>query len=567
VCDAQGRNAGIIPIIQPRSAHAVTKRSYVMGLRGVGASFGATVTAVPKKALDLTDNKRMLVTMQPNERIFTHYRLPAGVDQALVTLDIQVQTIVNASVRMYVGMDFLATARRWSKWVGGTDMDLASMPDRFYTSNLMVRAQGHEYTSWTLESSRATTWAVQPRHVLPQELLPDTPKNFAVETDTGVALFMIKPGENQSRLFFQLMPSPAAASRQAYLRWEDLQRACRIMAATKVNGEWAYFQLSDWGYTTDGTPGLQVMISQWDAGATIYLHVYLKTTAPNAAFTVVCYLVDDALESWKWWFGGIFFALFIFCMARCVLCRSPAGQYWLGRRLGRRDASESLGMHSAVEMQRMPQHVVATTTEPPPSTLKKVGDTLYSRSSHDRVTELLAPPRPVGPMFAGAENEDDPDDDAHTCTICMDRAPEAILLECGHGGLCMPCAESIWNQGADGRLCPMCRKAITGIVRIVSESGNDVTVEVVHYSLAPPESARPSLFRRLISRQNLADASATGADEDAAASATPSAALLPPVTQVRNSELSNLAAVRPTTQTSSSPQPPQPSPSPEEEHR
>jgi hypothetical protein len=128
------------------------------------------------------------------------------------------------------------------------------------------------------------------------------------------------------------------------------------------------------------------MVSQWDSGATVYFQVYLRTAAPNNAFTVVCYIVDDAYESWKWWFGGIFFALFIFCMARCVLCRSPQGNYFLGRRQGwarRRDGAiqSSLGgiMSGGREMQRVSQLEIATTTQQPPSKLKKVGDTLYSR--------------------------------------------------------------------------------------------------------------------------------------------------------------------------------------------
>jgi hypothetical protein len=107
----------------------------------------------------------------------------------------------------------------------------------------------------------------------------------------------------------------------------------------------------------------------------------------------------------------------------------------------------------------------------------------------------------VGPLFSGAD-DDEAEGDA-SCSICMDRAPEAILLECGHGGLCMPCADSLWEQGPEGRLCPMCRKPITGIVKIVSENGSDVTVEVMHYSLAPsvetPADTGPRLFRRFLS--------------------------------------------------------------------
>lgn len=49
-------------------------------------------------------------------------------------------------------------------------------------------------------------------------------------------------------------------------RWEDLQAAVKLMAVTRVKGEISYYQLSDWGYTSDGTAGLQVMVSYWDPG-------------------------------------------------------------------------------------------------------------------------------------------------------------------------------------------------------------------------------------------------------------------------------------------------------------
>lgn len=122
------------------------------------------------------------------------------------------------------------------------------------------------------------------------------------------------------------------------------------------------------------------------------------------------------------------------------------------------------------------------------------------RSEDARSLQPLA--APIGPLFSGADDDDAGDGDA-SCSICMDRAPEAILLECGHGGLCMPCADSLWDQGPEGRLCPMCRKPITGIVKIVSEHGSEVTVEVMHYSLAPsaetPVDTGPRLFHRFLS--------------------------------------------------------------------
>ena len=548
----QGRDRGRIPLLKPAGnsdAQPAANPRLVMGMRGQGAAYRVSVKASIKTAVLLRDGVSIRVSLEPNERAFTYFRPhesteaseTATFQQGVVFLDIKVDHIKNASLRVFVGMNFLSTARKWSQWVGGTDAELNAVPDRFYTSSLMVVPDGDDYASWTIESSKQSNLVLTPRAVQAEPLTPETPREFVISEEFGMALFMLKPTANKSRVFFQLMPSRQRGSREAYTRWEDLQSACRIMAVTKVNGEWAYFQLSDWGYTTDGTPGLQVMISQWDYGATMYLHVYLRRTAPNPAFTVVCYVVDDAFESWRWWFGGIFFALIFFCVARCILGRSPQGNYFGGGRRGawgRRDmGGMGVGEGGGMELQQALPRVVATTTESPPSKLMKVGDTLYSRPGTDtQVSAGVA--APVGPMFVGMDNTDD-DTDA-SCSICMDRAPDAVLLECGHGGVCILCAQSLWNSGADGRLCPLCRKPITGIVRIISEAGSEVNVEVVHYSQAPaalerrPSSAPPSLMRRLSGGFIVGRSSA----------AAPGAPAAPVLVEVRNEESTNAPASR-----------------------
>lgn len=565
----QGKGEGRIPILRsmPDAEAEAAQTTYVMGMRGNKASYRVTVKANSKSAVQLQNGISSRVSLDANERVFTYFRPQrsansaesAAFKQGVVFLDIKVEEIKNASMRVFVGMNYLSTARKWIQWVGGTDAELNAVPDRFYTANLMVVSSGDDYTSWTIESSKPSNLVLTPRAVHAEPLTPEMPREFVISQELGMALFMLKPTVNRSRVFFQLMPSRQMGSREAYARWEDLQAACRIMAVTKVNGDWAYFQLSDWGYTTDGTPGLQVMISQWDYGATMYLHVYLRRTAPNPAFTVVCYVVDDAFESWRWWFGGIFFALIFFCIARCVLGRSPHGQYFGSARRntwGRRNGGMESGGAVGMELQQPLPRVVATTTEPPPSKLIKVGDTLYSRTvanvnSGAQSAELGARAGgpsgralPIGPMFVGVDDAED-DTDA-SCSICMDRAPDAVLLECGHGGVCMPCAESLWNSGADGRLCPMCRKAITGIVKIIGETGCEVSVQVVHYSQATPSpssdtrpvSAQPSLMRRL-------SGGFIPTRWSRAAQGAPPASLAPVLVEVRNQDSSNVPTTRP----------------------
>ena len=40
------------------------------------------------------------------------------------------------------------------------------------------------------------------------------------------------------------------------------------------------------------------------------------------------------------------------------------------------------------------------------------------------------------------------EDLGETCFVCLDGRREAILLECGHGGLCAACAQSLWARYA-----------------------------------------------------------------------------------------------------------------------
>ena len=55
------------------------------------------------------------------------------------------------------------------------------------------------------------------------------------------------------------------------------------------------------------------------------------------------------------------------------------------------------------------------------------------------------------------------------CIICWDGAREAVLLECGHSGLCVACAQRISRSAPALRVCPICRQGFAAIVRIVHE--------------------------------------------------------------------------------------------------
>lgn len=54
------------------------------------------------------------------------------------------------------------------------------------------------------------------------------------------------------------------------------------------------------------------------------------------------------------------------------------------------------------------------------------------------------------------------------CFVCFDAHPNAILLECGHGGMCLDCAVRLLDttEGDPSSVCPICRSTITRVLKI-----------------------------------------------------------------------------------------------------
>ena len=71
---------------------------------------------------------------------------------------------------------------------------------------------------------------------------------------------------------------------------------------------------------------------------------------------------------------------------------------------------------------------------------------------------------------------DDGLDDGDTCWICCQGKRDAVLLECGHGGICYECAQKCARTRPP--LCPMCRGRISQIVQLAGTE-QDVDGEVV----------------------------------------------------------------------------------------
>ncbi len=81
----------------------------------------------------------------------------------------------------------------------------------------------------------------------------------------------------------------------------------------------------------------------------------------------------------------------------------------------------------------------------------------------------IADPKPAAPQ--------------QPCYLCMDRRPGAVLVECGHGGLCAACAMALWRRSAAApgeRRCPLCRAPFVGVMLIVGEAAGTVRPNPLH---------------------------------------------------------------------------------------
>jgi hypothetical protein len=50
------------------------------------------------------------------------------------------------------------------------------------------------------------------------------------------------------------------------------------------------------------------------------------------------------------------------------------------------------------------------------------------------------------------------------CCICFDSKPDAVIMECGHGGICYECGKQL--IAADPRVCHLCREGISYILKM-----------------------------------------------------------------------------------------------------
>ena len=125
---------------------------------------------------------------------------------------------------------------------------------------------------------------------------------------------------------------------------------------------------------------------------------------------------------------------------------------------------------------------------PPPIALKRMSNHIFQRcdaeSDMHETVSIQDEPKASQIIDAKTVHRITSTMDDVTCYLCSDRPADAVLIECGHGGLCAECADSLWRRGAHqpaGRSCPLCRQTFIGIMRIVSETDGVAQVEPQHY--------------------------------------------------------------------------------------
>lgn len=70
-------------------------------------------------------------------------------------------------------------------------------------------------------------------------------------------------------------------------------------------------------------------------------------------------------------------------------------------------------------------------------------------------------------------------DGSRQCVICCEFPANAVVMQCGHGGLCLACATAMWKRA---EVCHFCRQKIDNIVHVQPTSKTTVSVVSVTYT-------------------------------------------------------------------------------------
>ncbi|KAL8274178.1 hypothetical protein Esti_001863 [Eimeria stiedai] len=84
-----------------------------------------------------------------------------------------------------------------------------------------------------------------------------------------------------------------------------------------------------------------------------------------------------------------------------------------------------------------------------------------------------------------------PPADAELCMICCNTKATAVLMYCGHGGLCFKCARTCFNRTG---LCPTCRRPVKGVLEVQRPSSE--TQQAEHFEEDGEAGQEPRVQQR-----------------------------------------------------------------------
>lgn len=72
------------------------------------------------------------------------------------------------------------------------------------------------------------------------------------------------------------------------------------------------------------------------------------------------------------------------------------------------------------------------------------------------------------------------------CCICFDSKPDAVIMECGHGGICYECGKHM--IATEPRVCHLCREGIAYILKMDLSTVYSNFIKVISATFIDDES-------------------------------------------------------------------------------